>query len=265
MKKLLAAFLIVLILCATVLPVLAGAADANGSSDTLIPVSGIFQENIDTKTIISVDITWDNMEFTYASAVTKTWDPATHTYTQASEGGWSGEARSITLTNHSNAPVNAVFSFETDADVSGVFTNSQLNLASAENTTISDAPVKTTVFSITGGKITQSRDLGIIRIALSSNSSANTDDDQPTGGNDAPAETESAVCYYRTSNEVPEEMISMTKEAEGIYSVTITNTDEADELLVRFVVDGIGYAIFGTGLKKVMSSVDVVPVTSGKP
>ena len=265
MKQFFAAALVVLILCGTVLPVLAVTVETDGSAATEIPVNGVFREQVDTQTIISVDITWDSMDFTYSSAVKQTWDPNQHIYTSSTTGGWSGEARKITLTNHSNAAVSAALSFTPSiTGVNGTFEKTQLYLDSAVDTSVNNAPFETTAFSITSGEITGNSMLGTIRTSLSSDSSPDTGGDEPTSGNDVPAATENAVCYYTTVAGVSEQTVAMTQTGDGLYTAIITDTVGASELYVRFVVDGTGYAISGTSLQKLMSYKDVVPVTSGE-
>lgn len=73
-------------------------------------------------TLISVDVTWGSMEFTYSDGI---WNPETHEY----EGtGWTSgvNANRISVTSSSNMPVTVSYSYTQDAGylaVNGSFTN----------------------------------------------------------------------------------------------------------------------------------------------
>ena len=89
MKKLLALALAVLMIAA--LPTAAfatsAAVNADGGSAS-IEVSGTYQEGAIPEKVISVDISWDAMSFTYTGGSSGSWDPTTHEYTTGTEGGW---------------------------------------------------------------------------------------------------------------------------------------------------------------------------------
>ena len=86
----------------------------------------------DSGTQISVDITWDSMQFTYSGG---TWNPETHTY---ENGSWSTEGGSFTVTNHSSARVVAEFTYVPSSEmsrISGWFTKAKLTLPMAGSAT----------------------------------------------------------------------------------------------------------------------------------
>jgi len=58
----------------------------------LVPVS-VSADNSDSEVQVSIDITWDSLEFTYTDGQ---WDPETHSY---KGGGWSDSGGNFTLTN----------------------------------------------------------------------------------------------------------------------------------------------------------------------
>lgn len=106
-------------------------------------------------TVYNVDITWGDMAFTYTAAA-GTWDPANHTYTGAEGGAWTVDkdgGNKITVTNHSNTDVTAVFSYAA-ADgyngISGSFDNASLALESAVGTAVANAPTGTAALTLTG-------------------------------------------------------------------------------------------------------------------
>lgn len=56
----------------------------------LVPVSAS-ADNSDSKVQVSIDITWDSLEFTYTD---EQWDPETHSY---KGGGWSDSGGNFTV------------------------------------------------------------------------------------------------------------------------------------------------------------------------
>lgn len=81
-------------------------------SDT-IGVTGAYSGD-STKDVYSVKVEWGEMSFTYKTTGEKNWDPVTHTYNVAEGDGWQATGNKVTVTNHSNRPVNVEFSFEKD-------------------------------------------------------------------------------------------------------------------------------------------------------
>ena len=115
--------------------------------------------------VYSVDIVWGDMAFTYTEEA-GVWNPATHETTGAGGGVWkatSPDGNKIKVTNHSNTAVKATFSYAAAAgydDISGSFDKATLNLATAVDTEVSNAPSDTAALTLTG--------------ALDSNTPANT-------------------------------------------------------------------------------------------
>ena len=148
------------------------AAEVPGSQTIDVKAKSV--ENTEKPIVYSVDLSWDAMEFTYQSSGTKTWNPATHTYTDSTTGAWS-EGKSITVTNHSNATVNANYSFEVNSpyrEVNGNFSKAQMNLATAEGTSVADAPKGSTVLTLNGtpnSTIADSTVIGTVTISLTAN------------------------------------------------------------------------------------------------
>ena len=123
---------------------------------------------------ISVDIAWAAMDFTYTGASQGTWNPVTHTYDGATEGSWSDNTPAITVTNHSNVAINATLDFTpavdgvvgTFTEVSGTENDNILELATAEGTTLENAPTATANFGISGAAIDADKTLGTITVAI---------------------------------------------------------------------------------------------------
>ena len=173
MKKLFATLLAVAMLASV--SVTAFAAETNyGTQDTEITVDGSYVSGAAGSSVISVDIEWEDMNFTYSATSEGTWDPATHTYVGAGAGGWSDNTPAITVTNHSNVAVNATLGFTADVDgVIGTFTEASgtendniLELATAEGTTLENAPTATANFGISGAAIDADKTLGTITVAI---------------------------------------------------------------------------------------------------
>ena len=106
-------------------------------------------------TVYSVDITWGDMAFTY-TAEAGIWDPAKHAYTGAEGGAWTVDkdgGNTVTVTNHSNTDVTAVFSYAAASSfegISGSFDNASLALESAVGTEVANAPKGTAALTLNG-------------------------------------------------------------------------------------------------------------------
>lgn len=126
-------------------------------------------------TVYNVDIAWGDMAFTYTAAA-GTWDPANHTYTGAEGGVWTVDNKdggnTITVTNHSNADVTAVFSYaaaEGFTGISGSFDNASLALKSAVGTEVANAPSGTAALTLDGAlgsDTTANTTIGTITVTL---------------------------------------------------------------------------------------------------
>lgn len=141
------------------------AADQTGVStgDYNATVSGTYQAGGSSATVYSVDITWEDMSFTYTAAGEGTWDPDTHSYSGGSEASWSG-SKNIAVTNHSNAAVTATAKFEADSgyeSTSMEFGNNGATVATAEGTQVSAAP-SATITVTPGGALAKSANGGRI-------------------------------------------------------------------------------------------------------
>lgn len=120
-------------------------------------VKGTYQAGGSGATVYSVDITWDEMSFTYTAAGEGTWNPDTHEYDGGSEASWSG-SKNIVVTNHSNAAVTATASYKADtnyASTSMTFGNNGATVATAVDTQVNEAP-KATITVTPGGSLPES-------------------------------------------------------------------------------------------------------------
>ena len=150
---------------------------AAGNEDREITVNGSFVPGAAADEIISVDVAWEAMDFTYTGASQGTWNPVTHAYEGAIEGGWSNNTPAITVTNHSNVAVNATLGFTanvtgvvgTFTEASGTENDNILNLATAEGTEVANAPTATANFGISGAAIDADKTLGTITVTIAKN------------------------------------------------------------------------------------------------
>lgn len=145
----------------------------NGKGKYNIEISGTYTPGTADE-IISVDVAWEAMDFTYTGASQGTWNPATHAYEGATEGSWSDNTPSITVTNHSNVAINATLDFTPAVDgVVGTFTEASgtendkvLELATAVGTEVENAPTATANFGISGAAIDANKALGTITVTI---------------------------------------------------------------------------------------------------
>ena len=139
-----------------------------------IIVTGVYQAGKAADEKISVDLVWDAMDFTYTAPSQGTWNPATHTYEGATEGGWSDNTPAITVKNHSNVALNATLGFTPDVtgvvgtftEASGTANDNILELATAVDTEVSNAPTATANFGISGAAIDADKALGTVTVTI---------------------------------------------------------------------------------------------------
>ena len=139
-----------------------------------IIVTGVYQAGKAADEKISVDLVWDAMDFTYTAPSQGTWNPATHTYEGATEGGWSDNTPAITVKNHSNVALNATLGFTPDVtgvvgtftEASGTANDNILELATAVDKEVSNAPTATANFGISGAAIDADKALGTVTVTI---------------------------------------------------------------------------------------------------
>lgn len=177
MKKLFSVILAVLLVFSLNAVAFAASGSASGLGETQqnIDVNATYSASVSTPEVVSVDISWGAMEFTYSVGGTNNWNPGTHSYTENTSGSWTASGNNITVTNHSNVAVEAELSF--DASVNGIignFTESSgnandnvLSLASAVNTSVANAPSATAAFNITGGSVSTGGKIGSVTVSIS--------------------------------------------------------------------------------------------------
>lgn len=91
-------------------------------TSTTIDVTAVYAAGASTPDVVSVDLEWGAMEFTYSVGGTHEWNPADHSYTDKTTASWSAEGNTVKATNHSNIKVNVSFAFESKVNnVTGNF------------------------------------------------------------------------------------------------------------------------------------------------
>ena len=146
-------------------------------------VKATYQEGEAAGTVYSVSISWGSMEFTYTEGSKGTWSATEHTYTDATEGGWScnPDANKTTVTNDSNAAVNAELSYASASDayndIKGTFQgeqnatieNNTLELATAVGTEKGNGPSASAYLILSGDldeNVTAGTTIGSVTVTL---------------------------------------------------------------------------------------------------
>lgn len=99
-----------------------------------IEVKAKYTNSMVAPKVVSVDVTWGKMEFTYTVGGTADWDPTTHDYVANTSAQWTAEGNEITVTNHSNIGIQAGFAFTADKNqkgLTGSFSSETLTLPTA--------------------------------------------------------------------------------------------------------------------------------------
>lgn len=110
-----------LIMCFSPFSAFAAENTLNGIDD--VHTSDVQAKYIDrtiTPEVYSIDVVWEAMQFTYSNSGTKEWNPETHQYGGDFNSNWSSIGNTVTVTNHSNKPVNVNFSYEKASEFSGI-------------------------------------------------------------------------------------------------------------------------------------------------
>lgn len=157
-------------------------ADGKSEGSYSIAVTGKYVLGSNIKETISVDIAWEEMEFTY-TAGGSSYSPDTHK-TTTTVGSWNTDKKAITVTNHSNVGITAGFTFTQGDGVTttGSFYDSaeattaldtdkqNFTLASGEDKTTAGqnytVPSGKIYFSVSGDAIDADKALGTITVNI---------------------------------------------------------------------------------------------------
>lgn len=171
MKKILSLILALALVMS--LSVTAFAATNDGTEDTSIDVNALYSDGVSTPEVISVNVEWGAMSFTYSVNGTKQWDATKHEYTTNSNAAWTASGNTVTVTNHSNVAVKAELSFAADAaynTVTGSFDKAELLLDSGDGLTYANADKDTATLTLDGtlaDTVKTSTKVGTITVSIS--------------------------------------------------------------------------------------------------
>lgn len=181
MKKLLTAALAVLMAVAMSLSAFAEDTAAvtsletgNAAGDRTFEITGNYTAS--SGVTVSVDITWEAMNFSYTAGDVE-YSPELHK-TTTGKGTWSTEPKSVTVKNHSNIGITVSFSFKGVGGVEGTFTKTSLTLESADadqyrtaTSGVYPAPTDSTAFSIKedSSAISETGKVGTVTVKLAKN------------------------------------------------------------------------------------------------
>lgn len=137
-------------------------------------VQAIYKSGAEALPVISVDVEWKGMSFTYNDNSQPQWDAEKHNYAET-EGYWEASEASITLTNHSNAIIQADIAYQAlDAfsDTKMFFTDCAPIIGSAETSQTSPgSPCSVTIEVIPGGILSDKAEsvtnIGTITVSVS--------------------------------------------------------------------------------------------------
>lgn len=117
------------------------AADITTTGNTSAQVTATYKEGFNGGTIYGVNISWGNMTFTYTDASKGTWNADSHQYENPKAAEWTYDsgANVITVTNHSNAPIDVTPSWTAGEDYSAVTMTFQVNNVTATKLTVATA------------------------------------------------------------------------------------------------------------------------------
>ena len=154
MKKLIAtALALTMTLSLSTTALAAGNVDGAGlGSQDPIYVIAKYNDSATEPTVYSVDLTWEDMIFTYNESGTRTWDPETHTYTDTTSAGWDKLTAKVTATNHSNANVTVTFRYipRDDSGVEASMSKPSFILAAGVENYPDDASTNSSLLTIDG-------------------------------------------------------------------------------------------------------------------
>lgn len=154
MKKLIAtALALTMTLSLSTTALAAGNVDgASVGSQVPIDVTAKYNDSATEPTVYSVDLTWEDMTFTYNESGTRIWDPDTHTYTDTTSAGWDKVTAAVTATNHSNTKVTVSFTYTPQGNTGVTASMSKLSFildAGVENMP-NDAATNSSLLTIKG-------------------------------------------------------------------------------------------------------------------
>ena len=144
-----------------------------GLGEHAIDVKAKYDEKVTSPAVYSVDIVWGEMEFTYVVGGINQWNPNTHEYQENITHEWIAKGNTVTISNHSNDDITALFSFHNKNEydsISGSFSTEKIVLPSAVGKALDSIELTKSVKLILSGSINNSItnfvNVGAISIAI---------------------------------------------------------------------------------------------------
>lgn len=237
MKKLISLTLILMLILSMRATVLAANVETNNGTASQ-NVSAVYSAGDAGSAVISVEIEWKDMSFTYKGASQPEWDVSSHSYSgTAVEAGWEQSNATITLTNHSNVIIQTDISYGAAAsfpDTSMSFTAGSPYIGSAYTANEGEGtPCSVTIHAIPGGTIpestTQRSTIGSITVKVTS---------AFTEGNPAEAALEELDTLYRQTLQTGFDAASLSRGAVYFTSQEVANTISAALLNAEEIIYG---------------------------
>lgn len=127
MKKIFAITLAIVMMMATATTAFAaeGSSTKKDGETQDITVNAKYNSGTTESAVVSVNVAWGAMEFTYNVSGNKVWHADDHSYTTDTTSKWSESGNTVTITNHSNIDVKVKTEYkpeETYKDITGTFT-----------------------------------------------------------------------------------------------------------------------------------------------
>lgn len=228
MRKSLSVILAFILAFAMCEPLLAAQEDkiTNTSNSVLAPIKVSYDlKSAEIEEVYYVNISWGSFENTYRTNDKKIWNPETLTFDiESGNPEWisANGANSITVSNHSNVPVNVLLYYVPTAshtDIKGSFDNGMISLdAPIENSAYDTAPTGVSTLTVSGTlndqRFEERIKIGTVSIKLigESEGSVGTKDD------------ETSYQLYQQSNDLYIAYFTATKDAPS--SDTMINIGE---------------------------------------
>ena len=138
-----------------------------GSKSETVKVGYI--EGGKSATVYGVDVSFEAMTFNYTAASQGTWDPDTHTYKDIDAAEWDKTEAKVTVTNHSNAAIVATVSYakgDYTGNVKVDIVNATLNIGSAVETAVGDAPQGVATVKVSGDAAKGESVIGTVTVTI---------------------------------------------------------------------------------------------------
>lgn len=135
--------------------------ESNNAASTYNKDVRVSYEAEETQEIVSVEVNWGEMKFTYSPVAKGTWNPTNHEYENRQEAKWSCSGNDITVTSHSNVPLTATLKYTYADGFDGItgkfvnaqnaeFTNNTMDIPTAEGTEVGNPPTVTAYLILDG-------------------------------------------------------------------------------------------------------------------